>query len=105
MGCMPSGGNQSGVDGGGDVRFQNAKLDVCAVGIVGALQRQDGNLDGRQKAGDVEVLETRVQPGVVPSSERGIHVDMVARQALTQGSGFILGLDLSDADDVQLFDT
>ena len=64
--------------------LQDMNLLVGAVGIGGALQAQNRHADVGEQTGDVEVAKARVQPGVVPSTERGVDIAMVARQALSQ---------------------
>ncbi len=83
---------------------EDVHLLVGAVGVVLALQRQDRDRDVGEQAGDVEVAESRVQPGVVPAMERDVDVAVIAGEALAQVAGFVLGLDLADAGDVQVFD-
>ena len=78
---------------------EDAELFVGAVGVVGALQRQDGNGDGGQEGGQVERAETRVAPGVVPAVEGGVGFAVVAGEALAEVGGFVVGLDLADAGD------
>ena len=80
-----------GVIGDLHVGGEDAQLLVGAVGIVGALQRQDRDRDAGQQAGDVEGAEARVEPGVVPAAERDVDVAVVAGEALAQVAGFVLG--------------
>ena len=87
-GRMAGAGDQLGLDRRLHVGFQDPELLVGAVGIVGALQRQDRHLDVRQEAGDVEVAEPGVEPGVVPALERGVDVAMISSEARPEGRRF-----------------
>ena len=100
---VPGAGDQARLDR--DLTWRRRpQLFFGAVGIVRALQRKHRHLDVGQEAGDVEVAKARIEPGVVPASERDIDVGVIAREARAQVAGFILGADPADAFDVQVFD-
>src|SRR5689334_560929 len=67
--------------------LEDTQLLICAVWVIGTLQRQDRHLDPRHLFCDVEVEKARIEPGVVPSTECNIDVTVIARQSLAQIAG------------------
>ncbi len=71
--------------------FYGLHLGKGAVLIVFSLYGQHGNLNSRQVFLYIPVHEIRLQPGIIPSSERAICIGaMVYRKLPVQISGFVL---------------